>query len=494
MNSPTPQMPPAGQRLIKATSIKLTEYIPHVPHPKQQAFLWLECFEALFGGAAGGGKSDALLMAALQWVDVPGYAAILFRKTLPELRLAGSLIPRSQEWLNNTAATWNDNNKQWTFPSGATLSFGFMKNDDDRHRYQSAEYQFVGFDELTHFTELQYTYMMSRVRRPVDLDEDDPLSRVPLRIRSATNPGGRGHRWVRDRFVTKVAGDEGPKASLYAKSRIFIPSFLPDNPSLDRVSYEYALSQTDEDTRAQLLEGNWDARQPGQWVIKDPTYLDAAEALGAELWDIGVDQLPPDKKGRRPLDTITIDWGEHTQSYVVWPLVSGGIFIPPSEVIGEHEDPVAVTLRILERADKLQKRSGRPLINKSNYDAAGVQSMRSYMATARKKPGHERMKSLAIPFQKYKKESIGYLRILLTRTAVGKTSRVIAIHPDNTELLRQLRGWEFKKVNDRETEEIDKHDDHGPDALLAGIAPTAARHRAYVEKIIQRAKEKKEPT
>jgi hypothetical protein len=103
--------------------------------------------EALFGGAAGGGKSDSLLMAALQYVDEPGYAAILFRRTYADLALPGAIMDRSKEWLSGKGARWNEREKTWTFPSGATLSFGYLEHENDKYRYQGSEFQFAGFDD-----------------------------------------------------------------------------------------------------------------------------------------------------------------------------------------------------------------------------------------------------------------------------------------------------------------------------------------------------------
>ncbi|GAF75153.1 unnamed protein product, partial [marine sediment metagenome] len=116
---------------------RLTKWIPHQPTVKQQAFLKLWQTEAFYGGAAGGGKSDALLMAALQYVDVPDYAAILFRRTYADLALPGALMDRAGEWLGGTEAHWSGQDKRWTFPSGATLTFGYLDTDADRYRYQS---------------------------------------------------------------------------------------------------------------------------------------------------------------------------------------------------------------------------------------------------------------------------------------------------------------------------------------------------------------------
>ena len=126
----------------QALTPKWTRYIPVNPTPKQYAFLLLNCLEAMYGGSAGGGKSAALLMAALQYVDVPGYAALILRRTYSDLALPGALIPRSHEWLRPLGVHWDDTEKTWTFPSGATLTFGYLDHSGDRYRYQSSEFQF----------------------------------------------------------------------------------------------------------------------------------------------------------------------------------------------------------------------------------------------------------------------------------------------------------------------------------------------------------------
>jgi phage terminase large subunit-like protein len=195
-------------------------------------------------------------MCALQYVDVPGYAALLLRRVYPQLIRSDGLIPRSQEWLAGTDAKWNAEHKFWTFPSGARVEFGHLQHTGDIYNYQGPAYQFVGFDELTQFLELMYKYLFSRQRRPVD--PSDPLSRVPLRSRSAGNPGGIGHEWVKNRF--NIPDDKGV---CHNPGRPFIPAKLTDNPHLDHDSYIEGLKELDPITREQLLNGDWSARHLG---------------------------------------------------------------------------------------------------------------------------------------------------------------------------------------------------------------------------------------
>lgn len=220
---------------------RLTAWIPHKPTPKQHAFLLLDGMrEVFYGGAAGGGKSDALLMAALQYVDVPGYSAIIFRKTFADLALPGAIMDRARAWIGDTAK-WDDKRHTYTFPSGARLAFGYLKSENDKYRYQSAEFQFIAFDELTQFNDRAYRYLFSRLRRLAG-------AQVPLRMRSASNPGGIGHEFVYNRFV---------HASGRRPGRVFIPAKLQDNPHLDQAEYVRSLQELDDITRQQLLDGVW---------------------------------------------------------------------------------------------------------------------------------------------------------------------------------------------------------------------------------------------
>lgn len=228
-------------KVLEYLEPKKPPFCPEEASITQKVFLRTNGIEALFGGAAGGGKSSALLMSALQYVDVPNYSAILFRRTFADLSLPGALMDRFKTWIDlYDDIHWNANSYVATFPSGARISFGYLNNTNDYLRYKGSEFQFIGMDEVTEIRESDYRYMFSRLRRP----NSGPLAQVPLRMRSASNPAPN---WVRQRFI--VEGME--------KGRIFVPSKLTDNPGIDADSYRQALQALDPIERRRLEEGDW---------------------------------------------------------------------------------------------------------------------------------------------------------------------------------------------------------------------------------------------
>ncbi len=257
-------------------------FCPLAPTLKQGNFLALDCREALYGGAAGPGKSVALLMGALQYVGQPHYAALLLRKNFSDLSLPGALMDMAATWLRPTVAQWHAGEKTWRFPSGASLTFGFLDNAQDKYRYQSAEFQFVGFDELTQFPESDYLFLFSRLRRLQGVS-------IPIRMRSASNPGNIGHDWVKQRFMVEANPD-----------RVFLPATLADNPHLDRAEYEKTLAELDPITRQQMLNGDWTARAGGNKFKREWfEIVDVAPAVGRRVrfWDMAATEPKP---GRDP--------------------------------------------------------------------------------------------------------------------------------------------------------------------------------------------------
>ncbi len=289
----------ARAALLAALRLPLRlRYLPSgiKPTPRQHAFCAYQGKEAFYGGAAGGGKSYSLLMSGLAYVDVPGYSALIIRRTLEELELPEALIDLAHQWLGPTDAAWNGNKHRWTFPSGATLTFGYLKNPGSERRYQSAAFQFIGFDEVTAFPEDQYTYMLARCRRPKrstrGVSPDGVgLGDVPLRVRSASNPGGDGHDWVKTRFVN-------PDSRLAP----FFPSKLSDNPHLDEASYvEMMLLMSDPVTRERMMAGDWDVLVEGTRFRREwfDTWRDAYRPGATGMvrhWDLAATEPSPEAK------------------------------------------------------------------------------------------------------------------------------------------------------------------------------------------------------
>lgn len=233
-------------------------FCPHQPWPKQRVFLDLKCKEAFYGGAAAGGKSEALLMAALQYVHVPGYAALILRKDTQRLRLAGGLIPRSFEWLSGAPTAWREQNRQWTFANPAapaTITFGYLKDRQDKYRYGSSEFQYIAFDELTEFPMEDYLFLFSRLRKRKEID-------VPLRMRSASNPGNLGHAWVLQRFIPAAArGDDATQTVYWNEGIAYVPARIRDNPAIDEREYRESLSHLPPVERERLMNGDWSIRE-----------------------------------------------------------------------------------------------------------------------------------------------------------------------------------------------------------------------------------------
>lgn len=247
---------------------------------KQGDFVNSEAFETLFGGAAGGGKSYGQIVDALQYaVKYPGSKQIIFRRTFPDLER--SIIRTSLDLYPREIASYNNSKHVWTFKNGSLIDFGYIDNEKDVYQYQSAEYDVIRFDELTHFTEFMYVYMISRCRG---------ANKFPKGMKSSTNPGGVGHQWVKERFVDigapnqvhKVKNETGTEST-----RIFIPSFVTDNRFLMELDpdYEKRLDALPEKERKALREGNWDIFD-GQYFTEFDRKIHVVEPFEIpEEWD-----------------------------------------------------------------------------------------------------------------------------------------------------------------------------------------------------------------
>ncbi len=231
------------------------------PQPKQLFMLNRAEDEGFYGGAAGGGKSDYLLIEPLRQVEIPYFRGLILRKTVPELE---QLLERAMIYYSTAypKVKFNSTKHTFTFPSGAKIQFGSLFRVTDKYKYQGLQYDFIGFDELTQFTYEEYTYLKSRNRA------NGPATKVYMR--ATGNPGGIGHGWVKKEFVT--AGVPGTtiwknntvktpdgRIEKFWSSRIFVPSSVFDNPILLKNDPQYLqrLADRSEAERNALLYGDW---------------------------------------------------------------------------------------------------------------------------------------------------------------------------------------------------------------------------------------------
>lgn len=226
----------------------------------QEAFLQRTEFEGLYGGAAGGMKTETLINLPVEDIlRIPNISVAFFRRQYGQME---DVIARARELFAPLGAEYNESKHRFTFQNGSRYYFHHMQHEKDKLVYQGRKFEIVLFDELTHFTESQYLYLFSRCR-------GNP--KVRWRIRSATNPGGVGHGWVKRRwieslkpyktaFFLRVNGDDvrvHPKTE-YARSRFWMPAKVWDNPYLRETDYVANLMALEEEVRRMLLEGEWD--------------------------------------------------------------------------------------------------------------------------------------------------------------------------------------------------------------------------------------------
>ena len=229
----------------------------------QTDFLAADEKDVLYGGAAGGGKSYAMLVDPLRYAHKKAHRALILRRSMPELR---EMIDKSRELYPQAfpGAKFREVEKLWNFPSGAKIEFGFLERDADVYRYQGQAYSWIGFDEITHLpTEFSWNYLASRLRTT------DP--EIKTYLRCTANPGGSGAHWMKKRYIEP---SESNKSFLGEDglTRKFIPAKLQDNPYLAKDGvYEQMLKSLPPIQRRQLLEGNWEVAEGAAFVEFDPT-------------------------------------------------------------------------------------------------------------------------------------------------------------------------------------------------------------------------------
>jgi len=276
--------------------------------PRQEQFHKSRARYRLFGGAAGPGKTTALLWEAIgQALEVDGCDTLLLRRTYPELETSllrefRRSVPRSMY------KGYNESKHVVTWNNGSTTRFGYCRNENDVYRYQGAEFLFIGLDELTHFTLKQWQFLTSRNRFPArvySIGENAGKRIVPC-MAGATNPGNIGHAWVKALWVDKVPAAGFERADLYdPRDYDFIRARLDDNPIYaDDAEYRRKLETLPEHLRLAMLEGDWNVFA-GQYF---------------DVFDYGRHTARPETIRLEPWwpRWISIDWGFQHNSAVYW--------------------------------------------------------------------------------------------------------------------------------------------------------------------------------
>jgi hypothetical protein len=292
------------------------------PNSKKQEFLLSlpdTVFEAIYGGAAGGGKTELLMMLPLVrgFIEHPRFKGIFFRRTFPELEK--EVIIRAGDYYIPSGATRSDNGKKWTWPSGAVMFFSHLENESDVRKHDTSEYNYIAFDELTSFLKYQYIYLISQRCR-------SSIPELPAIVRSGTNPGNVGHGWVQKHFhIPNIIGgaqeDEIEpytimKDKVTGNLKVFVQALLHDNPNLDQ-NYGNRL-----EIMRSVSEAEYQAKKFGRWDVFEGQVFDdfRSEHIPGEPENAVHVIDKPEIYDWYP-KILAIDWGFSAMTYACWAAV-----------------------------------------------------------------------------------------------------------------------------------------------------------------------------
>lgn len=333
------------------------------PNPRQREFLELpdEVFEGLYGGAVFGGKSEVLLKypIARDWIENGRFKGIIFRRSYPELE--ASLIRRTLEpdGYAKFGGKYNDNKHTWTFRSGAWIKLAFIEKDADARGYDTAEFNYIAFDQLEHFTEWQYTYMVSRCR------SND--SKLPAVMRSAANPGGPGTAWVRERFVRPhPEGGKILKDKLTKTLRIFIPAKLEDNVEGNRrdPSYKDRMNLLPEAERKAKLDGDW-------FALIGQAFPEFRSKKFPSEPDNALHVIPPFVIPAWWPKLAALDWGYRAKTAILWGAVSPDDRLFIYREYGARKTKISTWARDFSRLSEGDENFKTPVIDPSARSSRG---------------------------------------------------------------------------------------------------------------------------
>lgn len=398
---------------------------------RQYEFIKADADEVLFGGAAGGGKTYGQLIDSLLYaLKYPKSRQLFLRRTLPELeksaiRSALALFPRS-------IYSYKQQNHVGSFSNGSTIDFAYCDSENDVFKYQSAEYDVIRFDELTHFTETMYTYLLSRIRG---------VNGYPKQMKSSTNPGGVGHGWVKARFIDPAP----PKTKFETEngSRIFIPSKAEDNQFLMKSDPDYLkrLMNLDENNRRALLYGDWDIFE-GQYFSEFNRAIHVKPARvpqkGSRIYrtlDYGLDMLA----------CYWIEVDSSYNAYVFRELYQSNLIISQAarEILNNSPEKIYCTLAPPDLWNRRQEsgksvaewfnESGLPLTKSTNKRVEGWLAVKEWLKTE--------------------------------KNEFGEAASRLTISEDCRNLIRTLPALCRDKLNPNDASDFPHELTHAPDAL-----------------------------
>lgn len=446
------------------------EYIPHAG-PQTVAHS-TNVDELLYGGAAGGGKSRWMRAEMFQaCMTVPGLRAIIFRRTFPDL--ARSVIDPLLQEIPFGLGRYNRSEHMWRFNNGSVLELGHLRNEADLLKYQGAEYQKIGFEELTHFTENQYTYMLSRLRSAGDVK--DAMEALGLRTGtiSTANPGGPGHHFVKQRWV-----DPAPAMRVFKMAatlddpnpgtRCYIPAKATDNPSID-ASYVNRLNALPDNLRKALRDGDWN-------VLDGVRFAQWRDSLHVVVPDISPMDLVSYPR------VVAVDYGFADPFAAVWiAKLPNGINLVYRELYAKNLTATEQAQAILKAEMDGERGPQRPIpvvmdpsMWRRNQGGGDTSPLGDKNAPPVGSPAHDYQKVLAQrPIKAYNARKPGW----------GRLDELLRIHDEGYPLLQVydtcrdiIRTLPALPRDKRDPEDVDTTtEDHLADALRYGVMFLAGR-------------------
>lgn len=432
--------------------------IPYKPQPRQIVYHRAKADEILYGGAAGGGKSEATIMDALKYAtEYPGSRQIIFRRTFPDLQR--SIISRTLQVYPTRIAKYNSAKHEWTFVNGSIIELAYWDNDSNYMNYQGAEYDVIRWEELTQFEEKWYLYMLSRLRG---------AKPYPRSVKSTTNPGGVGHSWVKKRFIDvgepekvhkiPVTDDNGTPiihpltGEPVINEVMFIPANIHDNQELIKndPGYLIRLMSLPDKERKQLLEGDWDTFA-GQYFSEFSRAIHVVDPF----------RIPREWRRFRMLDE-----GYNDPFVCLWGAIS------PDEEIFIYREFIKSQLLSSEQAAKILQLSTGEQIDYS----VGDTSFWNKGKASGKSPA-EVFAEMGVPMIQATKERVnGWKRVREWLHVYEDTDKVSGNKFKNAKLkifsscLGLIEALPSMVIDDKNPEDIADHSlDHAPDALRYGL-------------------------